>query len=297
MKIFLLGGTGFIGSQLIRDFLKEDFKIFVLSRNSKKVEKLPKSVEVIFGDPMQEGDWQEVVKNCDFVINLVGETIFHRWDKDYKKKLWNSRIVSTKNTVKALRKGAILFNASAVGYYGDQGEKELTEESPPGNMFVSELCKAWEEEAFRAKEKDVKVIVGRFGIVLGPRGGMLKVVLPIFKLGLGGRLGSGKQWFPWIHIEDLSRAILFLFKRKEEGVFNITSPNPIRNIEFTKILSTILKRPAFFPVPIWVLKLLYGELAEVITASSKVIPQKLIKLGFQFKYSEFSEAVRASLKN
>ncbi|MCS7279937.1 MAG: TIGR01777 family oxidoreductase [Thermodesulfobacteriaceae bacterium] len=295
MKIFLLGGTGFIGSHLVKDFLREKFEVFVLSRNPQKIGNLLPSVQIVFGDPTKEGEWQEVLNKCDFVVNLVGETIFHRWSEDYKKKIWDSRILSTRRVVEALKEGAVLFNASAVGYYGNRGEEELIEESPPGDMFVSKLCIAWEEEAFKAKEKGVRVVIGRFGIVIGPGGGMLKVVLPVFKLGLGGKLGSGKQWFSWIHIEDLSRAILFIFQKQEKGVFNITSPQPIRNHEFTKILAQALKRPAFLPVPIWVLKIFYGELAEVITASSKVIPQRLTKLGFQFRYPNFSEALKACL--
>ncbi len=295
MKVFILGGTGFIGSYLIRHFLKENFEVFVLTRNSKKLFKLYPSVQVVFGDPIKEGEWQKVAEKCNFIVNLVGETIFHRWSEDYKKKLWDSRIVTTRNVVNLLKAGVIFFNASAVGYYGNRGEEELTEESSPGNTFVSELCKAWEEEAFKAKNKGAKVIIGRFGIVIGPGGGMLKVVVPVFKLGLGGKLGSGNQWFPWIHIEDLSRAILFLFQKGEEGVFNITSPHPVRNIEFTKSLGKILRRPTICTVPIWILKILYGELAEVITSSTKVIPKRLLQLGFKFKYPYFYEAVKASL--
>ncbi len=295
MKIFLLGGTGFIGSFLTRYFLNKGNKVFLLVRNFKKVRKLPPGIEIVLGDPLKGGNWQSLIPECDLIINLVGETIFKRWTQEYKKCLWDSRILSTQNVVSALTEKNVLFNASAVGYYGDRGEEELTEESLPGNLFVSELCKVWEEEAKEGEKKGAKVIIGRFGIVLGQGGGMLSVILPIFKLGLGGKLGSGHQWFPWIHIEDLARAIDFLYNEKAFGVFNITSPELIRNQEMTQILGKLLKRPTPFPVPKRAIKFLYGELAEVIMASAKVLPKRLLELGFSFKYPFFEQALRECL--
>ncbi|MGC9141131.1 MAG: TIGR01777 family oxidoreductase [Caldimicrobium sp.] len=295
MKVFILGGTGFIGQYLTKYYLQKESRVFLLVRSPEKIKTLSPKVEIVLGDALKGGDWQKLVPEADFIINLVGETIFKRWTPEYKKRIWDSRILSTKRVVEALTEKNVLFNASAVGFYGDGGEEELTEESPQGKMFVSELCKAWEEEALKGEKKGARVIIGRFGIVLGKGGGMLSVILPFFKLGLGGRLGSGKQWFPWIHIEDLVRAIDFLYEKEAKGVFNITAPLPLRNIEMTKIIGRLLKRPTFFPVPKFALKLLYGELAEVIMASARVIPKRLLEMGFNFKYSDFESAFRASM--
>jgi uncharacterized protein (TIGR01777 family) len=293
MKVFILGGTGFIGGYLTDYYLNKGARVFLLVRNPAKVKTLKPGVEVVFGDALKGGDWQKFIPEMDYIINLVGETIFKRWTPEYKKRIWDSRILSTQRVVEALTERNVLFNASAVGYYGDGGETELTEESPMGDMFVSELCKAWEEEALKGERASARVIVGRFGIVLGKGGGMLSVILPFFKLGLGGRLGSGKQWFPWIHVEDLVRAIDFLYAKESRGVFNITSPEPLRNRDMTRIMGKILKRPTLFPVPKFALKLLYGELAEVIMASARVIPKRLLELGFTFKYPSFESAFRS----
>lgn len=295
MKVFLMGGTGFIGNFLTNFFLERGWQVVLLVRNSSRLRAVPPGVEVVFGDATKEGEWQEKAPQADLVVNLVGETIFKRWTNEYKKKIWDSRILSTENVVASLRAGQVLFNASAVGYYGDGGEAELTEESPKGKLYVSELCKVWEERALEGEKKGARVIVGRFGIVLGKGGGMLKTILPFFKLGLGGTLGSGKQWFPWIHIEDLARAVEFLFQREERGIFNITAPEPIRNRDMTKIIGKVLKRPTLFHIPKFALRILYGELAEVIMASARVIPQRLLSLGFEFKYPHFEEAFKRSL--
>lgn len=293
--LFIIGGTGFIGSHLINYYLERGWKILLLTRNPSRVRNWGPQVEIVIGDALKEGSWINAIERAELVINLVGESIFKRWNEEYKRRLWDSRIIPTQIVAKHLRKDQVLFNASAVGYYGDGGERELDEESPKGNFFVSELCKAWEESALEGEKKGAKVIVGRLGIVLGKGGGMLSVILPVFKLGLGGPLGSGKQWFPWIHVEDIARAIDFLFEKGESGVFNFTAPKPVRNEEMTRILGKVLKRPTFFPVPKFALKVLYGELADVIMASARVIPKRLLSLGFKFKFENFEEALRASL--
>ncbi|MFN3920931.1 MAG: TIGR01777 family oxidoreductase [Caldimicrobium sp.] len=295
MKVFILGGTGFIGKYLTDFFLAKGWEVILLVRNPAKLRNLTPKVEIVLGDAMNGGDWQKKVAEANLVINLVGETIFRRWSEDYKKKLWESRIFSTERVVEAISSTQVLFNASAVGYYGDGGEIELTEDSPKGNLYVSELCEAWEKAALKGEKRGARVIIGRFGIVLGKGGGMLSVILPIFKVGLGGRLGLGRQWFPWIHIEDLSRAIEFLYDKGAQGIFNLTSPYPIRNSDMTKILGKILKRPTPFIVPKFILKLLYGELAKVIMASAKVVPKRLLEMGFSFKYPYFEEALKVSL--
>ncbi len=277
MKVFILGGTGFIGRYLTEYYLSKGARVFLLVRNPEKVKTITPSAEIVFGDALRGGEWQKIVPESDFIINLVGETIFKRWTPEYKKLIWDSRILSTRRVVEALTERNVLFNASAVGFYGDGGETELTEESPMGKMYVSELCKAWEEEALKGEELWGKNYYWAFWNCSWKGWGNAFCNFALFKLGLGGRLGSGKQWFPWIHVEDLARAIEFLYEKGEKGIFNLTSPEPIRNIDMTRIIGKVLRRPTPFPVPKFALKLLYGELAEVIMASARVIPKSFLK--------------------
>jgi uncharacterized protein (TIGR01777 family) len=294
-KIFVIGGTGFIGSHLISKLLKEDFEIYVLARNKEKAKKIPFPCKVVFGDPTKEGDWQNQLNTADIVINLAGQNIFSRWNENYKKLILESRVKSTENIVSSLKKGAFLVNAGAIGYYGDKGETLVTEDSSPGDDFLAKVCIEWEKSALKAKEKGGKVIITRFGIVLG-KGGMLSKILPIFKWGLGGTLGKGNQWFSWIHIDDLVSAILFLIKNEKEGIYNFVSPNPVTNKEFTKTLGNILKRPTFFRVPIFVMKLFFGEVANAITSSIKAYPKNLLSAGFNFKFENIKSALENLIK-
>uniref|UniRef100_A0A7V4JPZ3 TIGR01777 family protein n=1 Tax=Thermodesulfobacterium geofontis TaxID=1295609 RepID=A0A7V4JPZ3_9BACT len=289
-KIFITGGTGFIGSHLISNLLKENFEVYVLVRNKEKAKKIPSTCKVVFGDPTKKGDWQIQLNEADIVINLAGQNIFSRWNEKYKKLILESRVKSTENIVSSLKNGAFLVNASAIGYYGDKGETLVTEDSSPGDDFLAKVCIEWEKSALKAKEKEGKVIITRFGIVLG-KGGMLSKILPLFKWGVGGTLGKGNQWFSWIHIDDLVSAILFLIKNEKEGIYNFVSPKPITNKEFTKTLGTILKRPTFFNVPIFVMKLLFGEVADVITSSVKAYPKNLLEVGFNFKFENIKDAL------
>lgn len=295
MKVFILGGTGFIGKYLVDFFYQKRVEVFLLVRNIQKIKEVRPGIQIIQGDALTKGRWQEKISEMDLIVNLVGETIFKRWTPEYKKKIWNSRILSTQRVVEALTSRNTLFNASAIGYYGDSGETILTEDSPPGDLYISHLCRTWEETALKGEEKGARVIIGRFGVVIGKNGGFLSTILPLFKLGLGGRLGSGKQFISWIHIEDLTHAVEFLYQKDVEGIFNITSPQPIRNIEMTKIIANVHRRPAILPVPRTLLKLFYGELTEVILSSARVIPRRLINLNFTFKYPNFKEALLASL--
>ncbi|AEH22711.1 domain of unknown function DUF1731 [Thermodesulfobacterium geofontis OPF15] len=294
-KIFVIGGTGFIGSHLISKLLKEDFEIYVLARNKEKAKKIPSPCKVVFGDPTKEGDWQTQLNTADIVINLAGQNIFSRWNENYKKLILESRVKSTENIVSSLKNGAFLINAGAIGYYGDKGETLVTEDSSPGDDFLAKVCIEWEKSALKAKEKRGKVIITRFGIVLG-KGGMLSKILPIFKWGLGGTLGKGNQWFSWIHIDDLVSAILFLIKNEKEGIYNFVSPNPVTNKEFTKTLGNILKRPTFFRVPIFVMKLFFGEVANAITSSIKAYPKNLLSAGFNFKFENIKSALENLIK-
>ena len=291
-KVFIAGGTGFIGSSIIPALLKEGYEVQVLVRNKEKAKKLPSSCKVIWGNPTKSGEWQKYLEETDIAINLAGQNIFSRWTKTYKKLILESRIKSTENIVSSLKKSALLINASAVGYYGDKGDTLVTEDSLPGDDFLAKTCIEWEKRALKAKEKDAKVIIARVGVVLGRTGGMLPKILPIFKLGLGGTLGKGNQWFPWIHIKDLVSAILFLIKKEKEGIYNFVSPNPVTNKEFTKTLGKVLKRPTLLPVPVFMMKLIFGELANIIICSIRAYPKNLLELGFKFKFETIEDALK-----
>ena len=291
-KVFIAGGTGFIGSSIIPALLKEGYEVQVLVRNKEKAKKLPSSCKVIWGNPTKSGEWQKYLEETDIAINLAGQNIFSRWTKTYKKLILESRIKSTENIVSSLKKSALLINASAVGYYGDKGNTLVTEDSLPGDDFLAKTCIEWEKRALKAKEKGAKIIIARVGVVLGTTGGMLPKILPIFKLGLGGTLGKGNQWFPWIHIKDLVSAILFLIKKEKEGIYNFVSPNPVTNKKFTKTLGKVLKRPTLLPVPVFMMKLIFGELANIITCSIRAYPKNLLELGFKFKFETIEDALK-----
>ena len=290
-KVFITGGTGFVGSYILPLLHKEGYEIYVLVRSKEKAKRLPSFCKPVLGDSTKKGEWQTYLSKADIVVNLAGQNIFSRWDESYKRLIFESRVKSTENVVSFLKENSILINASAIGYYGDKGDTLLTEDSPPGDDFLAKTCIEWEKEAQKAKEKGAKVIITRFGIVLG-KGGMLSKILPIFKLGLGGTLGKGNQWFSWIHIEDLAQAIGFLIKAQKERIYNLVSPNPVTNKDFVKTLGSILKRPTVLPTPVFAMRLLFGELANVITYSVKAYPKNLLELGFKFRFENIKDALK-----
>ena len=294
MQVFVAGGTGFIGPHLMKVFQGAGFEVKALVRRPERVKRLPEGVKPVFGNPLIPGPWQEECARAQVVVNLVGANIFARWTEPYKRLIRESRLEATRLIVSALREGSLLLNASAVGYYGaDRGEEEITEESPPGNDFLAEVCQAWEKAALRARVKDVRVCLMRFGIVLGRDGGALAKMLFPFRLGLGGPLGSGKQWFPWIHVQDVANAALFLTKKSDlSGPFNFVAPQAVRHKEFVKTLARVLRRPALFPVPVFFLRLLFGELSKLLTGGVKARPKRLLEAGYQFLFPELEPALR-----
>lgn len=305
MKILVTGGTGFIGQNLAKRLLKEGYEITVLTRSARLVERSPEEtakINYLQGNPVQPSSWQQVVPSHKIILNLAGSSIFTRWTKNNKKKIRESRLETTRRLVEALplsqAKGETLLNASAVGYYGFTGEEELTEQSPAGSDFLATLCQEWEKEAMKAKEKGWRVVLMRFGLILGPGGGLLSQLMPIFKKFLGGRLGRGEQWFSWIHLEDLLEAIVFLIIHPGlEGPVNLCSPYPVRQKEFARALGQVLKRPSFFPIPAPILRLALGELATVVLRGQKVYPAKLLAEGFKFRYPLIKEALAQIIKS
>lgn len=259
---------------------------------------MPAAASIIEGDPTQRGGWQAAAKEHDVVINLAGASIFTRWTEEAKRIIRESRITATRNLVEAVEGSRIqtFFSTSAVGYYGFHGEEVLTEESAPGNDFLAQLAQDWEKEAWKAAERGCRLVITRFGIVLGEKGGALGQMIPLFEKYLGGPMGSGKQWFSWIHIEDLVRAFLFLLDHPEiSGPVNFTSPNPVQNHTLAKALGRAMHRPSFFPAPGFMLKLILGEFGAVLLEGQRVIPQRLLKSGFQFRYPEIDQALEKIL--
>jgi hypothetical protein len=296
MRVLMSGGSGFIGSRLARRLMEEQHSVTVLTRSPRK--KVENSTGIVFleGDPRQRGPWQQSVKNNDIIINLAGASIFHKWTAAYKKEICESRILTTQNIVEAMEADPshtpILINASAVGYYGFRGDEELAEDSNSGKDFLASVVSRWEEEALKAELKGGRVIIARFGIVLGEKGGALGQMVPLFKAFLGGPIGSGKQWFSWIHREDIASAILFLINHPEaSGHFNVCAPVPVRNRELAKALGTALHRPSLVRAPAFMIRLVLGEFGSVILKGQRVVPRKLMKLGFRFRYPEIQAAL------
>jgi uncharacterized protein (TIGR01777 family) len=296
MKIMISGGTGFVGTHLSSRLLREGHKITVLTRSQKEAKGDTPSLSYLRSDPTQTGDWQTAVKDHDVIINLAGASIFSRWTKENKKAIRESRILTTRNLVEGIpperAKSMTLFSTSAVGYYGFHGDEELTEDSPSGNDFLARIAMEWEAEALKAKEKGSRVVITRFGIVLGKGGGALGQMIPAFRKFVGGPIGSGQQWFSWVHIEDLAEAFVFLMSRPESsGPVNLCSPNPVRNIDLARALGKALKRPSFLPAPGFMIKLILGEFGSVILEGQRVTPGRLLESGFVFKYPGIDSAL------
>ncbi len=297
MKILLTGGTGFVGTHLTSRLLKEAYEITILTRSLSAKKITHPNIDYWEGDPTKEGKWQEKIKDHEAVINLAGASIFAKWTEEHKKAIRESRISTTRNIVAGIPSQTdasfTLFNASAVGYYGFHEDEELTEDSPPGSDFLAQVARDWETEAWPAKEKGARVIITRFGIVLGEKGGALGQMVPLFKKYLGGPIGSGRQWFSWIHIKDLVEAFIFLLKNPElSGPFNFCSPNPVRNEELATTLGKILNRPSFLPAPGFLVRLVLGEFGSVILQGQRVIPRRLLDEGFRFQYPYLKEALQ-----
>ena len=299
MKALVTGATGFVGPRLLRLLDRP----VVLSRN---LDHARASIGTLAGrivqwDPMQGPPPAEAFEGIDVVLHLAGESVAEgRWTAAQKARIRDSRVVGTRHLVQGIAQAAVkpktFVSASAVGYYGDRGDEELTEAASPANDFLAEVCVAWEREAVAAEQHGVRVVTARTGIVLGAGGGALAKMLTPFKLGGGGPLGNGRQWMPWIHVADLARLYLHAAETESiRGAMNAVAPHPVRNSEFTKALARQLHRPAFMPAPYFGLRLLFGEFAKVLFASQRVIPRVALDTGFVFQYPEIVAALREIL--
>jgi uncharacterized protein (TIGR01777 family) len=299
-KVFITGGTGFVGVNLANRLALRGNMVSVMGRSGSRPPHLTGEVKVIRGDGRFPGSWQEEAADSRLIINLAGAPIFTRWTAAAKKRIRESRILTTANLAEALpadARGVILFSTSAVGYYGFRGDEELDEDSSPGDDFLARLCRDWEEQAGLAREKGARVIITRFGIVLGPGGGALGKMIPFFRRFLGGPLGSGNQWLSWIQMEDLIEVFLFLMEqRSAAGPYNVTSPRPVRNGELARSLGRALHRPALLPTPSPAVRLMLGEFGNTLLKGQRVLPRRLVNLGYQFRYAGIDAALEAILK-
>jgi len=298
MRIFVTGGTGFVGSNLVRKLTESGHEVTLLTRSLAKSPPLSQGASYLEGSPTEKGAWLEKVPYHDGIINLAGASIFGRWTKAAKKAIRDSRLLTTRNLVQALStrpsKPTFLFSTSAVGYYGFRDDEELDESSPPGEGFLVSLSQEWESAALEAEQYGARVVLLRFGIVLGREGGALKQMIPVFRRYMGSPLGSGKQWFSWIHLQDLINVYLFLIeKHLISGPVNCTSPHPVRNEELTKRLGEALGKATFMPsVPGLVLRMILGEFGSVLLRGQRVLPRRLLEEGYRFQFPDLQGALK-----
>jgi uncharacterized protein (TIGR01777 family) len=297
------GGTGLVGVRLVRRLLGRGDQAVVLTRrygHARQV--LGTQVDLVEGDPMQPGDWMAKVDDCDAVVHLAGENVFaRRWNEPFKQLLVTSRTQSTHNVVDAILRRPtrqdgspkVLVNASAIGYYGPHGDEEVGEDSPPGDDFLAKLCVEWEQEARRVESGGVRLAILRVGVVLDREGGALAKMMTPFKTFTGGPVGSGRQFMAWIHHEDMVNLFLFaLDDPQAKGPLNGTAPNPVTNKDFSRALGRAMGRPSFFWTPSFMLKLILGEVADVIVMSQRVVPRRPLALGFSYKHPTVDEALK-----
>lgn len=290
MNVLISGGTGFIGSKLIAQFIRNDHTIFVLTRHPDKYQNTDQMTFVDYSISGHE------LPPIDQVINLAGESLYGYWSEQKKKAMIESRLTVTRNIVRIIgemnQKPTVFLSASAVGYYGTSNEKIFTEKSLTANDdFLSNVTYRWEELAKEVENKNIRTVYARFGVVLDQRDGAFPLMTLPFRLGVGGKIGNGEQWISWIHIEDCIRLLLFALNNDSlNGPLNLTAPHPIRNLEFTKIVSNKLKRPAFLPAPSRLLHAVIGEMSQLITEGQYVLPIKALDNNFTFYYRYFDDA-------
>jgi uncharacterized protein (TIGR01777 family) len=302
MKVAITGATGFVGSRLVEQLQAQGHQPLIFTRNREAALRKFPNLEIVAYTPTQSGDWQKAIAGCDAVVHLAGEPIAEsRWTPQHKAEILNSRKLGTQKIVEAIAqanpKPQVLVNASAIGYYGTSETATFDETSPPGNDFLAEVCQAWEAEAQKVKDAGVRLVILRFGIVLGD-GGALAKMIPPFQFFAGGPIGTGQQWFAWIHRDDLVHLIMEALNQSDmEGVFNATAPNPVRMSELSEKLGDVLHRPSWLPVPSFALEALLGEGAKVVLEGQQVLPKRTISYGFKYQYPIVKEALAEILSS
>jgi uncharacterized protein (TIGR01777 family) len=300
MKVAVTGATGFVGRRLVERLLERGDQVVAFSRDAAKAKQILPGVEAVTYQPTVSGDWQQAVDGCDAVVNLAGEPIGEkRWTPSQKQQILESRQLGTRKIVEAIaqaqQKPQVLVNASAVGYYGTSETARFDETSPAGDDFLAEVCQAWEAEAQAVTATGTRLVILRFGIVLGPGGAIAKMV-PIFQLFAGGPIGNGRQWFSWIQREDLVTLLLRTIDQPSlSGTYNATAPNPVRMSELSQILGQVLQRPSWLPVPAFALEALLGEGAQVVLEGQQVLPERLLNERYGFQYPDLKVALQQFL--
>ena len=305
MKIALTGATGLVGSRLVARLNQAGHSILVFTRNPSKAQRVfPTStfsnLEIVRYTPQESGTWQQSVSGCDAVVNLAGEPIAERWSPQQKQAIMDSRQIGTRKLVEAIamaeQKPQVLVSGSAIGYYGTSENSAFDESSGSGIDFLAQVCQNWEQEAQKVTEYGVRLVILRIGIVLANGGALGKMIGP-FKMYAGGPIGSGKQWFSWIHRDDLVNLICKAVEDSSmSGVYNATAPNPVRMSKLCQTLGEVMNRPSWLPVPDFVLEVLLGDGAIVVLEGQQVLPKQTQQSGFEYKYPELKPALAEIVK-
>lgn len=302
MRIGITGATGLVGRRLAVQLLRSGHDVIGFSRRAGPLRGLPRSVPGVQWDPGSDAPpaaFEDALSGLDALVHLAGETVAQRWTARVQRRIADSRITGTRNLVAALdripRRPSRFLSASAIGFYGPRGDEELDETATPGEGFLADVSKEWEAAAAGARDLGIETASLRIGVVLSPEGGALGRMLPPFRFGLGGRLGSGQQWMSWIHLDDVVGAIVHLLEAPAAGlagVYNLTAPRPLRNALFTEALGRVLKRPTVFPVPGFGMRLLFGAMAdEILLNGQRVVPHRLLEGGFRFSHPDLQPAL------
>jgi uncharacterized protein (TIGR01777 family) len=297
MRVTVTGATGTIGRALVEELVRRGDEVTALSRNPAAANL---EVETLgWPDPKRELPPAGAFHGRDAVVHLLGETLAQRWSDAAKREIRDSRVLATRNLVAALAtlpdeaRPRTLVSQSAAGWYGPRGSERIDEDQPAGDDFLAGVVRDWEAEARKAP--GVRVVLTRTGVVLAPRGGALAKMLPFFKLGIGGPVAGGRQYVPWVHLDDVVGAVVFLLGEQLEGPVNVTAPEPVTNKELSRTLGRVLRRPAFAPVPALAVKTLYGEMATIVTTGQRVVPGRLMELGYEFREPDLEEALRKTV--
>ncbi len=296
MKALIFGGTGFIGRNLCNELLSAGYKISIVSRNPQKAGLSGSGAEAVEWSVSAGALPVESLDGVTVIINLAGESIGNRrWTQPVKEEILNSRVQITQAIVNAIKQQRVipkvLINASAIGFYGPRGDAEITESTPAGHDFLAKVCQAWEEEAFKAQTSGARVVVVRIGVVIGDAGALARMKAP-FRFYVGGPLGTGAQWMSWIHVKDLTRLIRFAAENENIiGPVNATAPEPVRMKDFCNTLGQVMGRPSWLPVPGFLLKVVLGEMSDMLLNSQRVLPDKILKEGFLFRFPVLKNAL------
>lgn len=300
MNVLIAGGSGLIGSSLTQALLQAGNKVWILSRSPERV-RLPAGAQAVGWDAATTQGWGEWIEHVDAMVNLTGENLgAGRWTATRRARFYSSRVDSGKAILAAIAQAAskpkVLIQSSAIGYYGNGGDRELDESSPAGSDSLAQLCVDWENSTRAVEELGVRRVVIRTGVALAPDAEVFKRLSLPFRLFVGGPVGSGRQWLAWIHMTDVIAAIQFLIENPAaQGPYNLTAPQPVRNADFGRLLARVMRRPYWMPVPAFALKLVLGEMSRLVLDGQRAVPRRLLEAGYPFRYSQLETALHSLL--